>query len=88
VVVAGFQGDDGGAAAGPLPRLPQRADLGVGLRRAVEEALADHGAAGAEDHAADHRPRAGVAAAAGRQRDGVAHRLDLLLVRHLPARPP
>jgi hypothetical protein len=54
-VVAGFEGDHGGAAARPLTGLGQGDDLGVRTAGVRVEPLADHAAVRAQQDAADHR---------------------------------
>ncbi len=74
-VVAGFEGDVGGASAGGLADGVQGVDLGVRAAGPLVPALADDGARGVRDDAADDRVGAGGAEAAGGELDGAAHGL-------------
>lgn len=72
-VVAGFEGDVGGAAVGGRSGGAQGVDLGVGAAGPLVPALADDGARGVGDDAADDRVGAGGAESAGGELDGSAH---------------
>ncbi len=72
-VVAGFEGDVGGAATGPPAGRAQGVDLGVRPSGALVEALADRVSRRVEDDASDDRIGAGRAETAGGERDGSTH---------------
>jgi hypothetical protein len=80
--VAGFEGDDRGRAARLATGGAEGGYFGVVLRVVGVKALTDRLAGRREQDAADGRVGCGTAERAVRERDGTAHRRDLVLVRH------
>ena len=72
VVGAGFEGDVGGCAAGPLARHREGVDFGMGLAGTVMPAFTDHFAV-LHDHAADAGIGCGGEQPAFRQFEGAGH---------------
>ena len=80
-VVARLEGDDGGAATGRRSGCGERVDLGMNGAGAAVVALTDNRARLVEDDAAHARVRVGQGAQGG-QRQGTAHRRDLVAGGH------
>ncbi|CAM5381175.1 hypothetical protein SNARM312S_06099 [Streptomyces narbonensis] len=81
-VVAGFEGDVGGAAAGQDSGLAQGVDLGVRAAGALMEAFADQVSGGVGDDAPDDGVGAGGAETACGELDGASHGGDVGLLGH------